>query len=49
VDVAKWLIAMEPEWAWPAEGMRALQTWSQPRDAWMRAVLGLRRSACHVM
>jgi hypothetical protein len=35
----RWLIAADPEWAWPADRLRALKTWSRPRDVWMRAVL----------
>jgi hypothetical protein len=39
LDLGRWLLAMDPSWDWPLEGLRALQTWSGPRDAWMRAVL----------
>jgi hypothetical protein len=38
--LARWLIAMEPEWAWPADGIRILQTWTPARDVWFRAVVG---------
>jgi hypothetical protein len=37
--LARWLISLDPGWAWPAESVRALRVWCAPRDAWMRSVI----------
>jgi hypothetical protein len=38
--IACWLLDQDPSWTqWPVHAMRNLQWWSEPRDAWMRAVV----------
>jgi hypothetical protein len=39
LGLGRWLCALDPEWDWPADGLRSLQTWTPARDAWMRTVL----------
>jgi hypothetical protein len=39
LGLGRWLVALDPSWDWPSKDMEALQAWSRPRDAWMRAVL----------
>jgi hypothetical protein len=39
VNIARWLIGLDPDWAWPVMSMRTLQQWSPARDAWIQAVL----------
>jgi hypothetical protein len=39
-DLVRWLLARDPEGRWPVGGwIRMLQTWSRPRDAWIRSVV----------
>ena len=41
--VAQWLFTLDPvRSAWPPWALHLLQTWSAPRDAWMRGVVGVR-------
>jgi hypothetical protein len=39
LGLGRWLVALDPSGVWPSKDMKALQAWSHPRDAWMRAVL----------
>lgn len=39
LNLCRWLVALDPSWDWPSKVMKALQAWSRPRDAWMRAAL----------
>lgn len=39
IPVPRWLISRNPDWAWPAHCLEPLQTWSDTRDAWIKAVL----------
>ena len=34
-----WLLALDPECAWPGDCVQMLQTWSEGRDAWVKAVV----------
>jgi hypothetical protein len=45
LGLARWLVSLDPSWNWPTEAMWALQVWSEPRDAWMRAVSTCREIA----
>jgi hypothetical protein len=49
VRVGRWLVALDPAWDWPLDAIKALQDWSPPRDAWMRAVLAFRGPACRAV
>jgi hypothetical protein len=37
--IARWFMLQHPDRSWPQECLRRLQTWSAPRDTWMRAVV----------
>ena len=44
LHVARWLLSLDPDAdadadAWPADAVRALQSWCPARDAWMRSVV----------
>lgn len=37
--VARWLVSLDPDWAWWDVGLWSIRRWSGPRDAWMRSVV----------
>ena len=37
--VGRWLISLDPEYAWPPEAVAKLCCWSDARDAWLKGVL----------
>ena len=39
VEMARWLIGLDPGWKWDPKSMDLLKTWSEPRDVWIRLVI----------
>jgi len=38
LHIARWIAGLQPDYPWPDECMQLIKTWSDTRDAWMRAV-----------
>lgn len=41
-ELARWMIAQDPSWAWPEAALQSLMTWSPHRQAWILACVWAR-------